>query len=70
MLLGLAILFLICAIILGILGFGVLAAAAGAVLKLIFFIFVVLFVITLISGHRAPEGVNVRGRRGCRPPGA
>ena len=49
MLLGWAIFFLICAIILAILGFGVLAATAGAILKIIFWLFVVLFVISLIT---------------------
>lgn len=49
MLLGWAIFFLICAIILAILGFGVLAATAGAILKIIFWLFVVLFVVSLIT---------------------
>jgi uncharacterized membrane protein YtjA (UPF0391 family) len=49
MLLGWAIFFLICAIILAILGFGVLAATAGAILKIIFWLFVVLFVISLVT---------------------
>ncbi len=48
MLLGWVIFFLICAIILAILGFGVLAAAAAGVAKVIFWIFVALFIISLI----------------------
>ena len=49
MLFGWAIFFLICAIVLAILGFGVLAATAGAILKIIFWIFVALFIVSLVS---------------------
>lgn len=56
MLLGWAVFFLICAIVLAILGFGVLAATAGAILKVIFWLFVVLFVVSIIS-HFARRSV-------------
>ncbi len=49
MLLYWALFFLCCAILLGILGFGILAAATAAILKIIFWVFVVLFVVTLVS---------------------
>ncbi len=48
-LMGWAILFLVLAVIAAVLGFGVLATAAGAVLKILFYIFLAIFVITLIS---------------------
>lgn len=45
-----AMLFLICAIVLAILGFGVLASAAAAVAKILFYVFVAIFIISLIAG--------------------
>jgi uncharacterized membrane protein YtjA (UPF0391 family) len=45
---GWAIVFLIAAIIAAIVGFGFLVATAAAILKLLFFIFLVLFAIKLI----------------------
>jgi len=49
-LLGWALVFLILAIIAAIFGFGVVAAAATGIAKILFFIFIVVFVITLIMG--------------------
>jgi len=49
MLLRLAVLFLICAVILAVLGFGVTAAAAAAIIKILFYVFLVLFMISLIT---------------------
>ena len=43
-----AIVFLIAAIVLAIMGFGVLAAGAAAAARVLFYIFLALFVITLI----------------------
>jgi uncharacterized membrane protein YtjA (UPF0391 family) len=45
-----AILFLIIAIIAGILGFGVIAGTAWVAAKVLFFVFIVLFIIALIGG--------------------
>lgn len=47
--LGWLITFLVAAIILGILGFGVLAAAAATVVKVLFYIALAIFIIMLIS---------------------
>jgi uncharacterized membrane protein YtjA (UPF0391 family) len=47
-----AILFLIVAIIAGVFGFGGIAAAATDIARLLFVVFLVLFVIALIAGRR------------------
>jgi uncharacterized membrane protein YtjA (UPF0391 family) len=47
-----ALMFLIVALICGVLGFGVLAATAAMVARVLLFLFLVLFLITLISGRR------------------
>jgi uncharacterized membrane protein YtjA (UPF0391 family) len=44
--------FLIIAIIAGVLGFGAIAGTAALIAKICFFIFLVLFVFSLISGKR------------------
>ena len=49
-LLGWALVFLIVALIAAIFGFGVLAVASAGIAKLLFFIFVVLFLVSLIAG--------------------
>ncbi len=49
-LVGWALVFLVIAIIAAIFGFGFVASAAAGIAKVLFFIFVVLFAITLISG--------------------
>ncbi len=55
--LGLAITFLIVAIIAGILGFGVVAGTAAMIAKVLFFIFLVALVISLITGRRTAPPV-------------
>jgi uncharacterized membrane protein YtjA (UPF0391 family) len=45
-----AIVFLVVAIIAALFGFGVIASAAAGVAKILFFIFLVVFVISLIMG--------------------
>ena len=51
--LRLAIIFLIIAVIAAVLGFGNVYAAAAGIAKILFFIFIVLFVLSLIFGLRA-----------------
>ena len=55
--LGWALMFFIVAIIAGVLGFGGIATAAVDIARILFFIFIVLFAISLIAGlltGRAP----------------
>ena len=47
-----AITFLIIALIAGVLGFGVIAGTAAWIAKILFFVFLVLFLVSLISGRR------------------
>ena len=49
-----AITFLIIALIAAVLGFGGLAGTAIGIAKIIFFVFIVLFAISLIMGRRTP----------------
>jgi uncharacterized membrane protein YtjA (UPF0391 family) len=49
-----ALLFLVIAIIAAIFGFGVIAGTAAAIAKILFFVFLVLFVVSLLFGRRAP----------------
>ncbi len=44
--------FIILAIIAGIFGFGGIAAGATSIAKILFFFFIVLFIISLITGRR------------------
>ncbi len=53
--LGWAITFLVIALIAGILGFGVVAGTAASIAKILFFVFLVLFVIGLLMGRRGPS---------------
>ena len=48
-----AITFLIIAIIAGVLGFGVIAGTAAVIARVLFIIFLVLFVASLFGGRRA-----------------
>ncbi len=48
--LQLALLFLIIALIAAVFGFGLIASAAADIAKILFFIFLVIFVVTLIMG--------------------
>ena len=54
---GLAVLFLVLAIIAGLMGFGLIAGVAFAVAKLLFFIFLVIFVVLLVLGLMAGRRV-------------
>lgn len=48
-----AITFLIIALIAGVLGFGVVAGTAAWIAKVLFVVFLVLFIVSLVSGRRA-----------------
>lgn len=52
--LGWALTFLVIALIAGVLGFGVVAGTAATIAKVLFFVFLVLFVIGLVMGRRGP----------------
>lgn len=52
--LGWALTFLIIALIAGVLGFGVVAGTAAMIAKILFVVFLVLFVIGLVLGRRGP----------------
>ena len=49
-----ALLFLVVALIAGVLGFGFVAGTAAYIAKILFVVFLVLFLISLISGRRGP----------------
>ncbi|MCS7470286.1 DUF1328 domain-containing protein [Stieleria sp. ICT_E10.1] len=49
-----ALTFLIIALIAGVLGFGVVAGTAAYIAKVLFVVFLVLFIIGLIMGRRGP----------------
>ena len=46
--------FLIIAIVAALLGFGLVAGTAATIAKLLFIVFLVLFVVSLVSGRRRP----------------
>ncbi|MGB7324758.1 MAG: DUF1328 domain-containing protein [Rubripirellula sp.] len=52
--LGWAMTFLILALIAGVLGFGVVAGTAAWIAKVLFAVFIVLFIIGLVMGRRGP----------------
>jgi uncharacterized membrane protein YtjA (UPF0391 family) len=52
--LGYAITFLLIAIVAGILGFGVIAGTAAAIAKVLFLIFLVLFIVALFNRSSTP----------------
>jgi len=52
--LGWAVTFLVIALIAGVLGFGVVAGTAAWIAKVCLVVFLVLFLITLVSGRRTP----------------
>ena len=58
--LGWALTFLVVALIAGVLGFTAIAGTAIAVAKIVFYIFIVLFVVSLV--------MNLARGRGARPP--
>lgn len=51
-----AITFLIIALIAGLLGFTTIAGAAVGFAKIVFVVFLVLFVLSFVMGRRAPRG--------------
>ncbi len=54
-----ALMFLLIAVVAAVLGFGGIAVAAAGIAKILFFIFVVLFAVTLIAhlGRRGSSGI-------------
>ena len=52
--LGWSVTFLVIAIVAFLLGFGVIGGAAIEIAKILFFVFLVLFVISLVMGRRRP----------------
>ena len=48
-----AVVFLIIALIAALFGFGVIASAAAGIAKILFFVFLVLFLVSLLMGRRA-----------------
>ena len=52
--LGWALTFLVIALIAGVLGFGVVAGTAASIAKILFFVFLVLFIVGLVMGRRGP----------------
>jgi uncharacterized membrane protein YtjA (UPF0391 family) len=50
-----AITFLVIALIAAIFGFGLLAGTAMTIAKVLFFVFIVLFVVSLLMGKRSPR---------------
>ena len=59
--LGWALTFLVIALIAAVFGFGGLAGASVGIAKMLFFVFLVLFVISMVA--RAVQGRSVVGRR-------
>lgn len=49
-----AVTFLIIALIAAVLGFGAIAGTAAGIAKILFFVFLLLFVISLLLGKRTP----------------
>ena len=47
-----AVIFLIIALLAGVLGFGVIAGTAATIAKILFVVFLVLFVISLVKGRK------------------
>jgi uncharacterized membrane protein YtjA (UPF0391 family) len=52
-----SLLFLIVALVAGMFGFGLIAAGSFMAFKVLFFVFLVLFVMSLIAGSRTPSDV-------------
>lgn len=50
--LGWALMFLIIALVAGLFGFGLIGGMAYGVAKILFFVFLVLFIVSLITGRR------------------
>lgn len=56
--LRMALLFLVLAVVAGVLGFGGIAIAAVGIAKLLFWLFVVLFIVSLVVGVAAGRRVS------------
>jgi uncharacterized membrane protein YtjA (UPF0391 family) len=52
--LGMVVLFLVVALVAGIFDFGVVAGTAALIAKVLFVLFVILFVVSLVAGRRRP----------------
>ena len=52
--LGYAVTFLILALVAGVLGFGLVAGTAAWIVKVLFGVFIVLFLVSLLTGRRTP----------------
>jgi uncharacterized membrane protein YtjA (UPF0391 family) len=52
--LGWAVTFLVIALVAFLFGFGIIGSAAVGIAKILFFVFIILFVISLIMGRRTP----------------
>lgn len=50
--LSLAVFFLLVAIVAGLFGFGIIASSAAGLAQILFFVFIVLFIASLIFGRR------------------
>ena len=48
-----ALVFLLVSLVCAILGFGVLSAAAASIAKILFFLFLIIFLVSLLMGRRA-----------------
>jgi len=49
-----AIVFLVIALVAALFGFGVIASTAAGIAKILFLVFLVLFILSLLMGRRAP----------------
>ncbi|TWU07531.1 DUF1328 domain-containing protein [Stieleria varia] len=49
-----ALTFLVVALIAGVLGFGVVAGTAASIAKILFVVFLILFIVGLVMGRRGP----------------
>ena len=52
--LGWALTFLVIALVAGLFGFGLIAGTAIGIAKILFFVFLILFLVSLIAGRRRP----------------
>ena len=51
-----ALMFLVVALIAAVLGFGIIAGTAAAIAKVLFFVFLILFLVSLVRGRRTTVG--------------
>ena len=49
-----ALTFLVVALIAAVLGFGVIAGTAAEIAKILFVVFLILFIVSMVSGRRGP----------------